>query len=180
MFSFSETIFHQAYLTKFDKACSLSACFGKTAFHQAYLTKFDKACSLSVCFRKTAFHQAYLTTAQAKPEFQKLDADPWTDESLQRAWTWLDSRPLVWKHRRGVCVCVWRFWAKAGGAAEQSAFEVLLFGLPYHDLCLFSSLPLRHETEAAEGAGPSGLRAETNALFECCNAGMGSKKIKYH
>lgn len=29
---------------------------------------------------------------QAKPEFQKLDADPWTDESLQRAWTWLDSR----------------------------------------------------------------------------------------
>lgn len=28
----------------------------------------------------------------AKPEFQTLDADPWTDESLQRAWTWLDSR----------------------------------------------------------------------------------------
>eukprot|EP00435_Cladocopium_sp_Y103_P053847 s1613_g17.t1 len=30
--------------------------------------------------------------APAKPEFQKLDADPWTDESLQRAWIWLDSR----------------------------------------------------------------------------------------
>lgn len=28
----------------------------------------------------------------AKPEFQTLDADPWIDESLQRAWTWLDSR----------------------------------------------------------------------------------------
>jgi hypothetical protein len=27
---------------------------------------------------------------------------------------------------------------------------------------LFSSLPPRHETEAAEGAGPSGLRAEIN------------------
>ena len=32
---------------------------------------------------------------QAKDGFQKLEADPWTDESLQRAWTWLDVRPLV-------------------------------------------------------------------------------------
>ena len=52
-----KTAFHQAYLTKFDKACSLSACFCKTALHQAYLTKHVL---LQLVFAKR-YQQAYLT-----------------------------------------------------------------------------------------------------------------------
>jgi len=44
------------------------------------------------CPRQLVDAHVQIRMDQAKHGFQKLEADPWTDESLQRAWTWLDVR----------------------------------------------------------------------------------------